>query len=248
MKLLAVLTESHRELYEGHFLPSLPKRMDLVIHQMDLQGDGSYESGIWQAGVVQKLKFALNHISENKGSVFVLSDVDIQFFDSFTTEGLERLLDESNCEILFQRETADPNSHEVNTGFYIARCGDYVENLLRSAIRECAGHEIANDQVAVNAILKVEEKGTRWDFLPTTYYARSHGFPPPPGIAIHHANLTSTVGDKIVQLNAVRSYTDGEMIMRLWVVLGESIRYLSSGKLLGMLARKLRNLRPKNGR
>ena len=58
MKLLAVMTESHRELYETHFLPSIPEGLELVTHQMNLDGDGSYESGMWQTGVVQKLKFA----------------------------------------------------------------------------------------------------------------------------------------------------------------------------------------------
>lgn len=242
IKLLTVLTESHRELFERYFLPSLPKGLDLLTHRMDSEGDGSYESGNWQAGVVEKLKFALNHVAGNKGSIFVLSDVDIQFFGSFTAEGLERFLNDSNCEILFQRETTDPKSYEVNTGFYIARCGDYVEELLRQAIKKCAGHGIANDQIAVNGLLKAEDKGSLWDFLPPTYYARSHGFPPPSGIVMHHANLTSTVSDKHLQMLAVRSYAEGGTVQRLRVILGEAVRYMRSGNFLCMIARRLRNL------
>ena len=174
------------------------------------------------------------------GSLFILSDIDIQFFRGFEVKEIEKSLIDSSCEILFQRETSNPESYEVNTGFYIARCGDFVANLLRDAIEECAGHGIANDQIAVNTLLKREERGSKWDMLPATCYARSHGFPPPTGILLHHANFTSTVQEKHEQLLAVRSYVEGGMSDRFKVILRELFRYIGSGDAGGMILRKIR--------
>lgn len=242
MKLLAVTTDSHRTLYQDFFLPSLPQDTELLTHEMDLGGDGAYKSGTWQQGVVQKLKFALDHIRKNRNSIFILSDVDIQFFESFNTTDLLGLLEKSTCDILFQSETADGLSGEVNTGFYIARCTEYVESLMEKAVFACSSHEIANDQVAINDLLKPEDRASRWNVLPPTYYARSHGFPPPPDIVIHHANLTSTVEEKILQLDKIGLFSRGTKSVRFRIILKEALHYLASGKFAGMLFRRLKNL------
>lgn len=242
MKLLAVTTESHRRLYEDFFIPSLPRDMELLTHTMAIQGDGSYNSITWQEGVVQKLRFALDYIRENAGKVYVLSDVDIRFTDDFETKKLLALLESSDCDILFPSETANGLSGEVNTGFYIARCTQYVESLMMEAISTCSGHEVANDQIAINHLLNHSQRGSKWDLLPPYYYARTHGFPPPPQIRIHHANLTSTVEEKALQLEKVRSYLSGGKISKGLIILKEAMEYMSSGKLAGMLLRRLRKL------
>lgn len=190
------MTESHRGLYEKYFKPSLPDDVELVTKVIDAAGEGDYESKSWQAGVVEKLVFALEHVTMNKNGIFVLSDIDIQFFKHFKTEALLQDFEDSKCDILFQRESLQKESSAINTGFYIARCSKYVEELLRDSIKLCSEQDIANDQVALNQLVLAADRGKRWGLLPTTYYARSHGFPPSGNIVLHHANMTSTIQDK----------------------------------------------------
>ena len=243
MDFLVVVSPSHQKLYEQFFLQTLPT--DAVVLKKDLEapGDGAYHSQGWQKSVVSKLRWTLEHAEHNPGSIFALSDVDIQFFAGFRLDSLRDTLQLSGMDILFQREMLREASNEVNTGFYIARSTPFLSALLRDAIRLCEGSTTQNDQIAVNALLKSEDLGRHWGFLPPTYYARSHGFPPRRDIILHHANVTYKVPEKTAQLQRVRRLVAGGWTARWSAITAETIDYALSGRLLGMIWRRLRRRR-----
>ena len=238
MKLLIVVSESHRPLYEGWFLPGLPEGVYPEVLWIGEKGDGHYESEGWREGVMAKLTWVLRFCHACPGETFVLSDVDIQFFAPFSFEGLEKLLVESRRDILFQKESSRPDRAEVNTGFYIGRATPWVVSLLEEAVAQSRGSADRNDQSLVNSVLLEKADPLNWGHLPAVFYARSHGFPPPRGILLHHANMTASVADKIAQLQRVRRWAEGGAAHRLSAVLGEFLHYLKEGKLGSMLGRK----------
>lgn len=239
MKLLVVTSESHRELYEKWFLRGLPSGADLEMRQLGTSGNGRYESEEWKTGVMTKLDFVRDFCRACPGETFVLSDVDIQFFAGFKFGTLEKLLVDSGRDILFQKERSGHVCPEVNTGFYVARASPWVASLIEKALALAVASGERNDQTLVNTILADEEQSGKWGHLPPQYYARSHGFPPPCDIVLHHANMTTSMEEKLSQLRRIRTWVGGGWARRLAAILGESAHYLRSGKLGAMLRRKL---------
>lgn len=241
--MLIVTTESHRKLADAFFRPTLPPGAGLEICELklDVAGDGAYESKAWQTGVTAKLHWALDYIDcHPAGTVFLLADVDIQFFDGFSVEALRRALDATGTDILFQKESRSPESIEVNTGFYVARATPWVRDLLSRAAELCESSEVKNDQVAVNELLDPAELGARWGHLPFEYYARSQGFPPRGRLAMHHANFSGSIPEKTSALRRVRRYVTGGAVDKGVAACQEGIDFARSGKLKMVLRSKLR--------
>lgn len=237
---LTVVSESHRGLRDAWFLPSLPSEIDVKERFLGGEGNGAYETAAWQDGVVEKLRFGLEHARANPGEVFVFSDVDIQFFDGFRLDDLLSEFEGSGTDVLFQRESADDGICEVNTGFYVARATRGLCHLLEEAIRVSGAQEVRNDQVAINQLLIAGSVPLRWGRLGVKYYARSHGFPPSRDIVLHHATMTRSIAEKVVQLRAVRQYVEGGCLVRWMVILREAWRKMQSGELVGVIVRRLR--------
>lgn len=244
MEFLVVISPSHRVLYQQHFLPGLPSDVQVRECSIKSTGEGRYLSGGWQDGVIAKLEFALQFCQEHPGSLFVVSDVDIQFFPEFTIDVLRLEFEASGADVLFQKETASELSQEVNTGFYIARATPWMGSLLEHAIKNAADAVVRNDQTLINDLLPPAEAGKTWSYLRSAYYARSHGFPPPSGVVLHHANVTSSVEEKISQLQRVRTYVSGGWFGRFIALVGEVVSYMQQGKLSAMLARRMRGNHP----
>ncbi len=241
MDILVVVTESHRKMFTEFFLASLPKDAVVVEKKLGELGDGAYSSPGWQIGVVSKLRWALEHAESHMDSIFVVSDIDMQFFRRFSCNELESLLCRSGADILFQREWAWSHKN-VNTGFYVARSTPYVCDLLRKAICRCEVDETPNDQSAMNAVLAPSDYGSRWGTLPVEYYARSHGFPPHPDILLHHANWTWNVSEKVAQLQRIRKLITGGCIGRYSAIADEFVSSALSGRLSGILRSRLRRI------
>jgi len=161
MNFLVVVTHSHRKIYEKFFLRTLPKDAVVIEKELETLGNGEYLSDDWQNGVVSKLRCVLEYAERNPDSIFVLSDVDIQFFQGFCVDQLKNVLQHSSLDILLQQEVTLGSSREVNTGFYIARSTPYLIDLIRKAICMCENSMVQNDQTAVNALLAPEDFGIR---------------------------------------------------------------------------------------
>jgi hypothetical protein len=238
---LIVTTESHRKLADEHFWPTLPTGANVLERKLDVAGDGAYESEAWQAGVTAKLHWAIDFIDTHPpGTVFVLCDVDIQFFPGFAFEAMRATLDRAGTEVLFQKESRSSESTEVNTGCYIARATPWIRDLLHEAAVLCAKSEVKNDQTAINQLLAPESLGARWGFLPFEYYARSQGFPPRGEIVLHHANYSGSVPEKSAALRRVRRYVSGGVFDKAAAMGSEAIDMARSGKLRYILKSKLR--------
>jgi Nucleotide-diphospho-sugar transferase len=239
--MLIVTTESHQVLLDEWFRPTMPPDAGVTIQQrhLDLKGDGGYESASWQTGVTAKLSYALDYVrSAADDTVFALSDVDIQFFSTFSAVSAAQSLDRAGVDILFQKEHRDSRSTEVNTGFYVARATPWVGILLENAMALCAEASVKNDQVAINTLLRPDDLHRSFSYLPFSYYARSQGFPPDRSIALHHANFSGTIPVKIAQLKRVREYVTGGLLSRGRALSAEGLDYVASGKAM---------LRAKNG-
>jgi hypothetical protein len=238
MNILTVITPSHQRLYQEFFLKNLPADATVLEKHLPTSGDGGYISTGWQDAVTAKLRWAVEHLSNTEpGALFVLSDVDILLYPSLSMTELEREIITPNLDIVFQRETSAPDCHEANTGFYIARNGPYVRNLLTTALEICNQSETKNDQTAINSILALADFNVRWGLLPTRYYARSQGYPPPRSIVLHHANCAASVDQKVSQLRRIEKYNHTRsgravlMLIELWE--------RASGKLKRMLRQRL---------
>lgn len=243
MDILTVITPSHERLYREFFLKNLPSGAVLREKHLQTSGDGGYLSEDWQKGVTAKLRWALEHLERSsEGSHFVLSDVDILLYPSLSLDSLLREIEDRRVDILFQRESARPDHHEANTGFYIARNTAYVRELLTRALELCEQSATKNDQTAINHLLAPADFGMRWGLLPVSYYARSQCFPPPRSIALHHANCTSSVSQKITQLRRIERY-HRSTLGRCILILLEIRDYTMDGRLLGSIGRRLCNRR-----
>jgi hypothetical protein len=239
MNVLVVVSPSHEFLYQEHFLKTLPKGVSVIEHRLHANGHGNYLSKDWQTGVVSKLEVVLDYATKHSDEVFILSDIDIQFFPNFKIEDFVKDFKQVGVDVLFQREALRTDSREVNTGFYIARSTPYVIKLLQDAIAICSKSSSQNDQVAINQLLRVADFGTKWGLLPKTYYARSHGFPPQQRIVIHHANRTLTTDSKAIQLRRVRKMIMGGMLCRYIGIFEEIWDYVKSGEIFAMLRRRI---------
>ena len=81
MKLYAVVTPSHRALYERFFAPSLDTTaFELNAFLLEQNGAGEFLADDWKTCIRFKLEKILESIHQNPGAVLVWSDVDIQFF------------------------------------------------------------------------------------------------------------------------------------------------------------------------
>jgi hypothetical protein len=243
MDMLIITTESHQPLAVGYFRATLPPNAGVAIREqkLDLQGDGTWQSESWQKTLTSKLHHTLAFMSElAPGAPFSVSDVDIQFFDAFSADALTKLLDEQGTDVLWQKELTSPDSMYINPGFYVARNSPWFRDLLERSLDLCASLDVQNDQVAINQLLQPEDIGTHWGFLPFTYYARSHGFPPSRDIVLHHANFSGSIPEKIGQLDRVRKYVTGGVMGRWSALGGEGVDFVRSGKLRIVAREKLK--------
>jgi hypothetical protein len=242
MNVLAVYSQSHKKLFDDFFVKTLPDGLQVVESRLSSLGNGSYLSQDWRNGVVAKLTYVLDYSEQMRGKIFCLSDVDIQFFPSFRIANLLEEFEQSGVDVLFQRESSLKNHREANTGFYIARSTPYFCDLLRKSITNCRETQLPNDQTAINTVLDQEAFGTQWGLLSLRYYARSQGFPPMRDVVLHHANQTKTIDDKISQLKRVRKIVTGGFFERSAAFCEETSDYALSGRLTGMLWRKVSRL------
>lgn len=213
MKLITYLTPSHEELYENYFLPTIPTDIELTtIRGRQLCNDGRYPekksviSSGWKDQVKDKLSQIIDLVeSYEAGELFVVSDVDVQFFGSIAKPIEELMLGKEIC---FQRD--EPHGTKQHcTGFYAAKKSFVLLKMLKKAVEmiERVGYE----QKAVNHALRLSE--LRSGFLDTRFY--THGLYQgewdgcfqiivPETILVHHANWTRGIQNKIKLLDTVK--------------------------------------------
>lgn len=207
MKIFCLLTPSHELLFHSYFRPTLPAGFDLRVVRSSGAGQGDFLGVDWSAAMMEKGVATCESLRQNRGEIIVWSDVDLQFF-ALQPEDLGALLEESGRDILFQREWAD-DRQEVNGGFFVCRCNDAVIALFDAVLEDMRALAEPRNQPAINARLARQPPAVAWGYLPLSFYAWTHGWPPPADLTLHHANGTvgrNGVPRKIAQLEEVRAF------------------------------------------
>jgi hypothetical protein len=206
---LVVLSSAHEVLYDRYFRPSLPEGLRIVPMQLGKnQSDGAYMSKEWQDAMCAKVRHALTFCRQSADGVpFIVSDVDVQFFPAFRPEEFLKYFDSLGYDLAFQRERFREGDAEANCGFYVGRNTPTVRKLLEASLENLEQDSIRNEQNAVNRMLRQLE--IPYTTLDRRFYARTHGFPPPKDIWMHHASWTTNIAQKIGQLDRVRAIVSG---------------------------------------
>lgn len=211
MRLSCCYSPAHEVLYREVFLPSVPGGFEVEATLIDEAGSGDFLSPEFLRCIRRKVGLIEQSLRDHPADLILWSDVDVQFVD-ISPLSLRQELDRSRCDILFQRES--PRLPDVNTGFFVCRSNDPIKlffELVRCHLNE---HPHLNEQMTVNYLLTSlpAEKLPRWGYLPSTYFARTHGWPPPLRLAVYHANYTKgpdAVGQKLSQFAELREILQG---------------------------------------
>lgn len=134
---------------------------------------------------------------------FVVSDIDIQFFDSIYDTIIEYM--NKNNDIIFQKENSGGDT--INTGFMLIKNTKQTKefwinilNDLKSSDENFFINEQALANLKLDQILSDTFNGTIWNWSQGSLNSK---------IILHHANCVATTQDKILQLEHVKSYING---------------------------------------
>jgi len=202
MKIFCCYTKSHERLLSEYFKPSLPDCLELHAIPRDGNGNGDFQSEQWTSCLHQKIDLVTESIMAHPGEIIIWSDIDILIFKPLAAE-LQNLLETSGKEILFQRE--GKHVTDINGGFYVFRASKATLAFFQQVRAGLAAHPDADDQLIMNSLLRTSTDFA-WGYLPFSYYARTHGWPPPRDLTIYHANETvgkDAIGQKISQFREV---------------------------------------------
>jgi hypothetical protein len=217
MHLFCCHTPAHRVLFEKVFAPSVPKGFELHSTLIEQTGPGDFLSPEFLRCIRRKLTLIQESLQIFKNEILVWSDVDIRFVN-LSPRVLKADFESSNTDILFQRES--PRLPDVNTGFFVCRANDPVRSLFDQVQVLIDENPSINEQMAMNQLLAqpTHPTATVWNYLPKTYYARTHGWPPPRKLALYHANYTKgpdAIGQKLAQFRELETLLHGGWPTRL---------------------------------
>lgn len=187
MKIYSCFTPSHKELFDNYFAESLPSTLENCPNFLDIQGRGDFLSVEFLEAIKRKMRLIIDSIEDNRGSVIIWSDVDIVFLRDPTSSLQDMFAKDQDLDIAFQRE--HKTGKDVNAGFVAMRCNERVQASYERIVDVMNANPQWNEQAAMNHLLSGDWR-VNWDYLPLTFYARSHGWPPPRNLILYHANCT----------------------------------------------------------
>jgi hypothetical protein len=237
---ITLYSQAHDLLYREFFRASFPHPGWIVVERLELGGNAEYLSPEWQTAMTIKPAMIARHLRKSpEGTLIVYSDSDVQFLPNFSANGLVKIFENAGKDILFQKESSRPDSQELNAGFCVMRASPRLADFFEQVVTELQTAGVGNDQPVVNRLLP--RSAITWGFLPLTFYARSHGFPPPRDAWIHHANLTlrNSTRVKIRGLGRVKRMFHGGPISWYRGILEECLEYTLSGNLWKKVKRVL---------
>ena len=123
MKLYACYTESHKEMADDIFKPSIKDDFELMMRKIDQRKNAypKYGNEDHVSAMVQRVGCTIAAIEDNMGDVFISSDVDIVFFKPVKDVVLETLNDN---DIVLQNTQGEPCP-----GFFICRANEKTLHL-----------------------------------------------------------------------------------------------------------------------
>lgn len=210
MKIYTCHTPSHEILYRRYFLPSLPAELRNVSFPLEPSGASDFGTPGFLQSIGAKMQLVIDSIEANRGDAILWSDVDIVFLRSPAGFLRELLAARPEVDIWFQSEAHEPGG-DVNAGFVLMRCTESVKALYQAAAALMNASGRINDQDALNRLLR-GDGAPKWAYLPGSFFARSHGWPPRRDIFLYHANCTDGV-DGVGQ--KVRQFSELETLRRI---------------------------------
>jgi Nucleotide-diphospho-sugar transferase len=206
MKLYAVITPSHRPLYERFFLPSLDTdAFELIPCLLQQDGAGEFLADDFKNCIRFKLAKILESIEQNSGAIVVWSDIDIQFFRLRPAHILAYF--DRTTDFVAQRWSL--TSNEVCGGFYAIRCAPAMYEFFTEVSALTRDRTGGNEQDAINLALKTSSSHINWRFFGPEFYSRSHGIRIPPDALLHHATCvvpSDYINQKIALLTQLENF------------------------------------------
>jgi len=201
MKIYTAHSDSHNQLYQQFFLPTLPQDLELNSHLIPQECDtANFKDRGWSQTCYRKTKIFLQACDENPKDIFIFSDVDVQFFcSSIVDDLLKELLDH---DIACQYDTG---YLPYCSGFFVCK----VNNRTKDLFYKISKLYIDEDQTSLNYHIKT----CNAKFLSHRFYTvaqnigtvwNGQDFDIPRDILIHHANWVVGVQNKISLLKLVR--------------------------------------------
>lgn len=231
MKIHCCYTPAHEPLFRRYFRPSLPRAFELEAFPLEIAGAGDFLSAEFLRCIREKMALVRASIAANAGALIVWSDVDIVFQGDPVRLIEVAFAKDAGLKFLFQREAK--RLPDVNTGFIAMRCDGETAGFFERLAQRLEAEPAKNEQAVANDMLIRDQDPIRWDYLPWTFYARTHGWPPPRGTVLYHANYTKTagaVGQKMAQFEEFARISRSEAA-RVW-----SCVRRAPGKILNVLA------------
>jgi hypothetical protein len=186
MKIFCCYTQAHEVLFRNYFKATLPADFELHSTLLDGSGAGDFLSAEFIQCIHRKVELVIGSLGDYSEEIIVWSDIDVVFLRPVVEE-LEKALLESGKDILFQREGS--RVADVNSGFFVCRATPRLIVFFERVRERLAVQQGRNEQFIINELLQGGDN-LPWGYLPLTYYARTHGWPPSKNIAIYHANET----------------------------------------------------------
>jgi len=217
IRLYALSTPSHDILKDSFFLPSLKDDFEVIIMQAEQTCQSTYfMSAGWTQTTIKKVDLILQAITENWGSFFIFSDVDIQFFEPVLPIIIPLL---ENNDLLFQKNTPDG---VLCTGFFACKAHEKTLALWTDVKKIMTNNPKQSDQITLNQCIKRHSAknpyNLQWNYLPSSFFGGGtftgqqwkpgNILPIPAHAVMHHANWTKGIPHKIAQLTYVKQHIE----------------------------------------
>jgi hypothetical protein len=213
IRLYTFYTESHRQLLEEWFLPTIQDPLVVVVTKADqVTATGSFTDigfGRTMAQKVEVIRQALRTTRE--GEWFIYSDCDVQFFRPMLPRLMELMT--PDLDAVFQSDRVD--GLELCAGFFACRNNARTRGFWDQVAKEMEDPAVDNDQPVVNqnkhligfSVLPPEFFGAGTldsDRPGDSLWAPGRKLTVPPRIIMHHANWCLGLEHKVAQLIHVR--------------------------------------------
>jgi Nucleotide-diphospho-sugar transferase len=227
IKLYAIYTPSHEILKDSYFLPSIQDDFELIIENVEQTCESAkFMSTGWTKTTMKKVDLIIRAIQENWDSLFIFSDVDIQFFAPVKDIILSLMKDN---DIIIQKNCPDG---VVCSGFFVCRGNEKTLQLWKD-VKKVMKKSSQSDQISLNQCIKRNSKknpyNITWDYLPDIFFGAGtltgysgyswypgRKLPIPHDIVMHHANWTKGVPNKIAQLDYVKKHVEQLKTTNRW--------------------------------
>jgi len=202
MRIYTAYSESHSSLFTDYFLATLPISLELHTKKIpQICVSANFYEAEWSDICFEKVLYFKQICEQEMGNIFIVSDVDVQFFSDPVDQLLYELRD---FDIAGQDDI-----HAMCSGFFVCRANESTLKMFTSM----ADNYRLEDQTSLNDNLHmVKHKRLSHRFFNVAHYLNgtwdNRDFDIPKDIIIHHANWTVGVQNKIELLKLVRSKYD----------------------------------------